>query len=207
MVREGRTKGNQEVWGTIHMPSHKSNSLHGVPNTMKTGSYINAVRRFIRRRGPVRQMRSDNGSNFIGVRRELKKALVGMNQDEVKAEMLKENCDWMEVKLNVPSVSHMGGIWERQIQTLRSVLSALLEKNGQQLNDEALRTFMCEAKAVATSRPLTTEGISSPGFAEMPTPNHFLTLKTKVVLPPTRVFKYADLYARKCWRRVQHLTN
>lgn len=178
MVREGRTKGNQEVWGTIHMPSHKSNSLHGVPNTMETGSYINAVRRFICRRGPVRQMRSDNGSNFIGVRRELKKALAGMNQDEVKAEMLKENCDWMEVKLNVPSVSHMGGIWERQIQTVRSVLSALLEKNGEQLNDEALRTFMCEAEVVANSRPLRTEGISSPGLAEVPTPNHFLTLKT-----------------------------
>ena len=130
-----------------------------------------------------------------------------MNQDEMKAKMRKENCDWIEVKLNVPSASHMGGICERQIRTVRSVLSALLEKNGEQLNDEALRTFMCEAKAVVNSRPLTIEGISSPGFAEALTPNHFLTLKTKVVLPPPGVFKSADLYARKWWRRVQRLTN
>ena len=55
-------------------------------------------------------MRSDNGSNFIGARRELKEALAEMDQDQVKAEMLKENCDWVEVKFNVPSASHMGGI-------------------------------------------------------------------------------------------------
>ena len=178
-----------------------------IANSLETDSYINALRRFICRRGPVRQMRSDNGSNFIGARRELKEALAEMDEDKVKAEMLKENCDWIEVKLNVPYASHMGGIWERQIRTVRSVLSALLEKNGQQMNDEALRTFMCEAEAVVNSRPLTTESITSPGSAEALTPNHFLTLKAKVVLPPPGVFKSADLYSRKWWRRVQHLTN
>ena len=58
-------------------------------------------------------MRSDNGSNFIGARRELKEALAEMDRDQVKVEMLK-GCDWFEVKFNVPSASHMGGIWERQ---------------------------------------------------------------------------------------------
>jgi len=76
-------------------------------------------------------MRSNNGSNFIGARRELKEALTEMDQDRVKSELLKKNCDWVKVKFNVPSASHMGGIWERQIRTLRSVLSALLERNGQ----------------------------------------------------------------------------
>ena len=75
------------------------------------------------------------------------------------------------------------------------------------MNDEALRTFMCEAEAVVNSRLLTAESITSPGSAEALTPNHFLTLKTKVVLPPPGVFKSADLYSRKWWRRVQHLTN
>ena len=171
-----------------------------VANSLETDSYINALRRFICRRGPVRQMRSDNGSNFIGAPRELKEALAEMDQDQVKAEMLKENCDWVEVKLNVPT-------WERQIRTVRSVLSALLERNGPQMKDEALRTFMCETEAVVNSRPLTAESITSPGSAEALTPNHFLTLKTKVVLPPPGVFKSADLYSRKWWRRVQHPTN
>lgn len=105
-------------------------------------------------------MRSNNGSNFIGARRELKEALAEMDQDQVKTEMLKENCDWLEVKVNVPSASHMGGIWERQIRSVRSVLSALLESNGKKMNDEALRTFMCKAEAVVNSRTLTAEGIA-----------------------------------------------
>ena len=39
------------------------------------------------------------------------------------------------------------------------------------------------------------------------TPNHLLTLKTKVVLPPPGKFLDADQYSRKRWRRVQHLAN
>ena len=50
---------------------------------------------------------------------------------------------WQRVKLH----------WERKIWTTRSVLSALLEKNGQQVNYEALQTFMCEAEAIVNSRP------------------------------------------------------
>ena len=155
----------------------------------------------------MRQMRSNNGSNFIGAQRELKEALAETDQSQVKQEMLKESCDWFEVKLNVPTASHMGGIWERQIRSVRNVLSALLEKNGHQMNDEALRTFMCQAEAVVNSRPLTAEVTTSSDTAEPLTPNHFLTLKTKVVLPPPGKFTFTDLYSRKWWRRVQHLTN
>ena len=61
-----------------------------VANSLEIDSYINALRRFICRRGPVRQMRSDNGSNFIGARRELKEALAEMDQSRVKQEMLKK---------------------------------------------------------------------------------------------------------------------
>ncbi|XP_068724041.1 uncharacterized protein [Montipora capricornis] len=130
-----------------------------------------------------------------------------MDQNQVKQEMLKVSCDWFELKLNVPTASHMGGIWERQIRTVRTVLCALLEKNGHQMNDEALRTFMCEAEAVVNSRPLKAEGTTSSETAEPLTPNHFLTVKTKVVLPPSGKFTSSDQYSRKWWRRVQHLTN
>lgn len=75
------------------------------------------------------------------------------------------------------------------------------------MNDEALRTFMCEAEAVVNSWPLMTESITSPGSAEALTSNHFLTLKMKGVLPPPGVFTSADLYSRKWWWWVQHLTN
>ena len=41
---------------------------------MKTDSFIMALRRMIARRGNIRSMRSDNGTNFVGTENELKRA-------------------------------------------------------------------------------------------------------------------------------------
>lgn len=89
----------------------------------------------------------------------------------------------------------------------RNVLSVLLDQCGSQLNDESLQTFMTEVEAVVNSRPLTVENLTSPDALEPITPNHLLTGKSRVVLPPPGEFQRADLYLRKRWRRVQHLAN
>ncbi|XP_048580449.1 uncharacterized protein LOC116609843 [Nematostella vectensis] len=174
-----------------------------VAHSLETDWYINALRRFICRRGPVREMRSYQGTNLIGAKNELQRALTEMDCGWI----VKENCDWFETKFNPPSASHRGGVLERQIRTVRSVISALLEKNGRQLNDESLLAYMCEAEAVVNSRPLTQHSLSSADAAETLTPKHFLTMKTKVVLPPPGVFQSPDQYSNKMWRRVQHLSN
>ena len=204
-VKEGRKELKR--YGVV-FTCLASRAVHlEVCHTLETDSFLNALRRFLCRRGPIRQLRADQGSNFIGARRELREALSEMDQDKIKSNLLKMNCDWIEFKFNAPSASHMGGVWERQIRTVRSVLSALLKKNGSQLNDEALRTFMCKAEAVINSRPLTTDNTTSPVSLEALTPNHLLTTKTKIILPPPGAFQDADQYSRKQWRRVQHLTN
>lgn len=45
-----------------------------VASSLDTDSFINALRRFIARRGQVLEFRSDNGTNFVGAERELRKA-------------------------------------------------------------------------------------------------------------------------------------
>jgi len=109
----------------------------------------------------MRQMRSDQGTNFMGAK-ELKEALGELDRDKIGKELLQNNCDWFCFKMNVPSASHMGGIWERQIRSVRNVLSVLLENNGDQLDDESLSTFMCKAEAIINSRPLTVDGLADP---------------------------------------------
>ena len=47
--------------------------------TMKTDSFIQALRKFMARRGKVRSRRSDNGTNFVVTDNELRKALEEMN--------------------------------------------------------------------------------------------------------------------------------
>jgi hypothetical protein len=171
-----------------------------ISNSLSTDSFINALRRFVCRRGQARQLRSDQGTNFVGAKAELKGALSELDHEKIGSEMLKNHCDWIVFKMNVPSASHMGGSWERQIRTVRNVLSTMLDTNGAQLDDESLRTFFCEAEAIVNSRPLTVDSINDPDSLNPLTPNHLLTMKSKVVFPPPGVFQSVDQYCRKRWR-------
>ena len=130
-----------------------------------------------------------------------------MDQNKIKAKLLENQCDWFSFKMNVPAASHMGGVWERQIRSVRNILSSLLLNNGTQLDEESLRTLMCEAEAIVNSRPLTTDQLGDPDSPRPLTPNHLLTMKSKIALAPPGVFQSGDLYCRKRWRRVQHLAN
>ena len=62
-----------------------------------------------------------------------------------------------------------------------------------------------EAMAIVNSRPLTVSNLHDPSAPEPLTPNHILTMKSSVPLPPPGVFVKEDLYLRKRWRRVQFL--
>lgn len=151
-------------------------------------------------------MRSNRGTNFVGANQELTEAMREVEEDKVHEALLKENCDFIPSKMNVPYASHMGSIWKCQIKTVKSVLAILLQEAGTQL-DEGFRTLIKEVQCIVNSRPLTTVIGNAADVPELLTPNHLLTMKTKVVLPPTGVFQREDLYSRKRWRTVQHLAN
>lgn len=172
-----------------------------IASSLDASSFINALRRFVSRRGPVSFMYSDNGTNFVGTCTEFKKALGEMNP-KLHEWAVNSQIEW---SFNPPHASHMGGAWERQIKTIRQVLFGLMVEFSFILNEDTLHTFMCEAENIVNSRPLTTVS-DSPDDLEALTPNHILTLKTKVNVPPGN-FQNADLYVRRRWRRVQYLTN
>ncbi|XP_022806462.1 uncharacterized protein LOC111343532 [Stylophora pistillata] len=194
-------------WGLI-FTCLSSRAIHlETLNSMTSDSFLNALRCFISRRGKVRELRSNQGTNFVGTKNELVAVLKELDTTPLKEYLSSQDCDWIDFNLNAPKASHMGGIWERQIRTARSVLSALLLKHSTQLDDEALRTFMTEAECIVNCRPLTIENLTDPLTPEPLTPNHLLTLKTQVVLPPPGKFESPDQYSRKRWRRVQYLAN
>ena len=71
------------------------------------------------RRGAVRQLRSDQGTHFVGAQNEIKAGLSKMNQDHVQEYLLRNGCEWIPFKMNLPHCSHMGGAWERLIRSVR----------------------------------------------------------------------------------------
>ena len=175
-------------------------------NTLDTDSFIMTLRRFLSTRGKVRSIRSDNGGNFVGAGNELRNCLKEMDTDKISNYLLTETCDWINWEKNTPRASHMGGVWERQIRTIRSILTSLLKSHDSVLNSESFNTLVKEVECIVNSRPLDVQNINDPD-SELLTPNHLLTLKSKVVLPPPGVFQKDDLYCRRRWRVIQHLAN
>ena len=201
LVKDGRKELKR--YGVI-FTCMASRAVHiETANSLETSSFLNALRRFIARRGTVLHLYSDNGTNFIGAHKELKDALLEIDHDVVQNHLLKRNIGW---SFNPPGASHMGGVWERLIRTIRKTLNPLLIDHGTRLTDELLRTFLCEVEAIINSRPLTNVANEVDGLDAI-TPNHLLTTKAVATLAPPGKFESADLYTRRAWRRVQYLTD
>ena len=185
--------------------SSRAIHLESIMN-LETDSFIQALRRFVARRGKVRQIICDPGKNFEGAINELKRNFNEMDHEAVTQYLQSQSCDWIDWKTNPPKASHMGGVWERLIRSVRTVLSAILRDHSAKLNDESFRTLLAEAECVVNSRPLSTESLQDPTSLPL-SPNSLLTAKNKVVLPPPGVFQKEDVFCRKRWRQVQHLAN
>ena len=176
-------------------------------NSLDSSSFINALSRFMSRRGDVRQLRSDQGTNFVSAQTELKAALSEMNQDHVQEYLLRNGCEWIHFKMNLPHCSHMGETWKCLICSVRNAFDPSLSKVGSQLDDETLQTLMTEVGCIINSTPLNVDYLCDAQAPEHLTPNHLLTMKPKRVLPPPGQFQRANVYCRKRWRRVQYFTD
>ncbi|XP_049336713.1 uncharacterized protein LOC125802504 [Astyanax mexicanus] len=169
---------------------------------MSTDAFINSLRCFIAIRGAVRQIKSDQGSNFVGAKRELKESLNEVDPERIATFLAEKQCDFI---MNAPCSSHAGGVWERQIRTVRNVLRSTIALSSDKLNDASLRAFLYEAMAIVNSRPLTVDNLTDPDSLEPLTPNHLLTQKSNKALPPPGEFVREDMYGKKRWRHVQYL--
>ena len=167
--------------------------------TLDTDSFINALQRFVARRGQPKIIRSDNGTNFVGANKELRKAVQELKEDKINKTLAEKNIQWI---FNPPAASHMGGVWERQIRSIRSVLQGLLTQ--QPLDDEGLSTLMCLVEGIINGRPLTKLS-DDPNDPSPLMPNHLLLLRPGRSEPPG-VFVPQDQYRRR-WRQVQYLAD
>nr|XP_021329205.1 uncharacterized protein LOC110439111 [Danio rerio] len=171
-----------------------------VADSLDTDSCINAIRRFICRRGQVTIMRSDNGTNFVAAERELREAIQQLDNYKIERALQPKGIKWI---FNSPAASHQGGIWERQIRTARRILNSLLKE--QTVNDDCLQTIMCEVESIINGRPLTSVSDDA-NDVEPLTPNHLLLLKSQPIMAPG-IFCKDDIYARRRWKQVQYLAD
>lgn len=171
-----------------------------VSHTLDTDSCINAIRRFMCRRGQVALIRSDNGTNLVGAERELRTAIQEMDQTKIQNILTQRGVQWI---FNPPAGPHFGGIWERQVRLVKRILKSVLHE--QTIDDECLQTVLCEVEAIINDRPITASS-NDPSDVEALTPNHLLLLKKQPLLPPG-LFSKEDCYSRRRWKQAQYLAD
>ena len=168
-----------------------------VAHEMSADSFLMAFHRFVARRGKPRVVYSDNGTNFVAADKELKNEIQAINSNRVDQDMLLEAIEW---HFNPPHAPHMGGVWERIIQSVKSTLRVLITDRF--LTDEELLSFLAEVEKVLNDRPLTRMG-SDPNDATPITPNDILLLRRNDC--SSSVSENHGI--RKRWATVQELAN
>ena len=165
--------------------------------SLSTDSFISALRRFVGRRGCVSHIYSDNGTNFVGDDKELRKALEDWDQHRIAACLQQKEIDW---HFNTPTASHFGVVLERLIRSVWKVLGSIA---GQAVfTDESLSTLLVEVENVLNSRPLTPVSFVD-GSHKPLTPNDLLMVCPGSGLPPTRTSRSDSHYLNR-WRNVQY---
>ena len=60
-----------------------------------------------------------------------------MKHDKIKSVLQENGADWILWHNNPPGASHMGGVWECQIRSARTILEGVLKTNSHSLNVES----------------------------------------------------------------------
>lgn len=144
VVKRGRSEVKR--YGVIFTCMSSRGAQLEISHSLETDSCINAIRRFMARRGPVKSIKSDNGTNIVGAEKELREMLAKLDQSKI-SNFLCNNC--IEWHFNPPTDSHFGGVWERMIRTTRKILYSLLKEQTSILDDEILSTVFCEISGSA----------------------------------------------------------
>ena len=149
------------------------------------------------------KIRCDQGTNFVGGKLQLEDTLLQMDHTRIQKFTAEQGCEWV---FNNPHASHFGGVWERQIGTVRRVLDAMLLKIGRsQLTHELLVMLMAEVTGIVNSCPIA----MIPSDTQEPQPltsAMLLTMKTHPLAPMPGQFVRQDL-ARNWWRKAQYLAD
>ena len=95
-------------------------------------------------------IRSDTGTNFVGVESELKTALKGLDKNRTEEEVNNNQTKWL---FNPPCSPWMSGAMESMVKVTKLALKAVIKERT--FADDALYTIMTEVKSTVNTGPLT----------------------------------------------------
>ncbi|XP_055604159.1 uncharacterized protein LOC129752396 [Uranotaenia lowii] len=178
--------------------STKAVHLELVPD-LTTIKFLQAFKRFVARRGLCTDVYSDNGTNFVGAKNEIKRFLRSENH---RAEV-SQSCSEMQIRwhFNPPKASHFGGLWEAAIQSAQKHFIRVLGTRSLPYDD--METLLCQIECCLNSRPIVPLSDDPSDFDPL-TPGHFLT-GSALKAVPDRDFSDINYDRLKQWQKVQKI--
>ena len=153
----------------------------------------------------MREVRSDQRTNFVGVTTDFDMDVVRGGADPFKPFRHDKRISWI---FNPPHSSHMGGVWERMIRVTRRILDSVLSNfSAKNLTHEVFTTLMAEVTAIINARPLVPVS-SDHNCPEVLSPTMLLTQKQCSSVhfecqsvDPRVQWKYVQSLADTFWKR------
>ncbi|XP_018406148.1 PREDICTED: uncharacterized protein LOC108782372 [Cyphomyrmex costatus] len=120
---------------------------------LTTEAFLNAFKRFISRRGKPTDVYSDNGTNFVGANKELKKCLEIFSQEQERRNIMDytatEGIKWNLIPARAP---HFGGLWESSVKSFKAHFYKTATDAS--MTFEEVSTLVVQIEAILNSRPL-----------------------------------------------------
>ncbi|XP_011858442.1 PREDICTED: uncharacterized protein LOC105555996 [Vollenhovia emeryi] len=166
---------------------------------LTTEAFLAALKRFIARRGKVKNMYSDNGRNFVGADRILQQALEDMTFNSTVQEFAtKEQISWHFIP---PRSPHYGGLWEAAVRSMKLLLKRTLGEACLTVGE--MTTVLTQVEAILNSRPLTPLS-EDPNDMKAITPGHFLIGENLQAYPEEDLQKVPENRLSR-WQHVEQL--
>ncbi|XP_018365332.1 PREDICTED: uncharacterized protein LOC108762706 [Trachymyrmex cornetzi] len=144
-------------------------------------AFLNALKRFISRRGKCIALYSDNGTTFVGANNQLvdlkKHLLKETTQKQIHEYLAEQFIEW---KFIPPYSPHVGGIWEAAVKSAKTHMRKIVGTHL--LYFEELYTILTQIEACLNSRPITPISEDTTDFEAL-TPGHFIIGEAITVIP------------------------
>ncbi|XP_049816373.1 uncharacterized protein LOC126263326 [Schistocerca nitens] len=168
---------------------------------MLTDRFLQALQRFVGRRGVPSTIYTDNATTFHATHVELKEVWQVLTARKTHKYLAQQAITW---KFIAPHAPWWGGFWERMVGSVKRCLRKVLGQS--QLDEEGLNTILVSIEAALNSRPITQGREES----EPLTPAHFLVgdrLTTLPTDPESPVRKDLSKEFQRLQKMVEHFWN